>query len=84
MKKEEYGPFTKTTMEKLKFNPPPNQEKLISDLYPLEHFYVHYTMLKHVLALGLELTEVHRVVRYNYTQSCPDLTRVSQNVDHRF
>ena len=59
-------------MEKLKFNPPPKQEKLISDLYPLEHYYVHYTMLKHVLALGLELTDVHRVVRYIRTKVVTD------------
>ena len=69
VKKEEYGPFTTHTMEKLKFKPPPNQEKLISDLYPLEHHYIHYSILKQVLNLGLELVEVHRVVRYMYTKT---------------
>ena len=68
VKKEEYGPFTTHTMEKLRFKPPPNQEKLISDVYPLEHHYIHYTILKQVLALGIELVQVHRVVRYMYTK----------------
>ena len=38
--------------------------KLLLTLYDREHYFVHYSVLKFYLAMGLTLKKVHRVIKY--------------------
>ena len=60
---DEYSPFTKNLVEKHDLRPA-STPKLISDLHEKKNYKIHYVNLKYVLSLGVELTEVHRVVRF--------------------
>ena len=60
---DEYSPFTKQLLEGYNLKPSATP-KLISDLHEKKHFKIHYVNLKYVLSLGIELVEVHRVVRF--------------------
>ena len=44
---------------------PPTTAKLITDLHIKSHYKIHYAMLKEVLALGVELLEIHGAVRFD-------------------
>ena len=58
----EYGPFT-TELMKAHGYQPPKTAKLITDLHEKDNYPIHYTTLKQILALGVQLVKVHRVVR---------------------
>ena len=62
VERSEYGPFTKELMGNHGFQPP-KTAKLITDLHDKCNYPIHYSALKQVLALGVELVKVHRVVR---------------------
>ena len=60
---DEYSPFTKQLIKRHKLKPSATP-KLVSDLREKQHYKIHYSNLKYVLSLGVELVAVHRVVRF--------------------
>lgn len=60
---EELGCFTSSLMKRHGVK---NQKtaKLIADLHIKRRYKIHYTTLKQVVALGVEIEIVHRVIRY--------------------
>ena len=62
---EEYSPHTAELAHVYQLKTAKNSTKLITDVNDKRNYKIHFVYLKQVLALGVQLMKVHRVVQFN-------------------